>query len=112
MEIQSENNELVIRKSNQLISSKMHNNLFTNKLYAIAMTRIEQEGCKENEKLVARLYPGEIQALLGDNGNIYRELDALNQELNVDWQWVKGHAGILGNEECDRLVRMETAKYL
>ena len=74
MEIQSENNELVIRKSNQLISSKMHNNLFTNKLYAIAMTRIEQEGCKENEKLVARLYPGEIQALLGDNGNIYREL--------------------------------------
>ena len=40
------------------------------------------------------------------------ELDALNQELNVDWQWVKGHAGILGNEECDRLVRMETAKYL
>lgn len=74
MEIQSENNELVIRKSNQLISSKMHNNLFTNKLYAIAMTRIEQDGCKENEKLVARLYPGEIQALLGDNGNIYREL--------------------------------------
>ena len=46
------------------------------------------------------------------NMEYWVELDALNQEMNVNWQWVKGHSGILGNEECDRLVRMETAKYL
>lgn len=46
------------------------------------------------------------------NMEYWMELDALNASLSVDWQWVKGHAGILGNEECDRLVRMETAKYL
>ena len=46
------------------------------------------------------------------NMEYWVELDALNQEMNVNWQWVKGHVGILGNEECDRLVRMETAKYL
>lgn len=45
------------------------------------------------------------------NVEFWVELDALNAELNVNWQWVKGHAGIAGNEECDRLVRMETAKY-
>ena len=39
-------------------------------------------------------------------------LDKLNGEMNVDWQWVKGHAGIDGNEKCDSLVRMETAKFL
>lgn len=45
------------------------------------------------------------------NVEFWVELDALNAKLNVSWQWVKGHAGIAGNEECDRLVRMETAKY-
>ncbi|MGN1163954.1 MAG: ribonuclease HI [Candidatus Ornithospirochaeta sp.] len=39
-------------------------------------------------------------------------LDKLNGEMNVDWQWVKGHAGIDGNEKCDSLVRMETAKFM
>ena len=46
------------------------------------------------------------------NMEYWIELDALNGEMNVSWQWVKGHAGIPGNEECDRLVRMETAKFL
>lgn len=71
----NEQREIIpFRKSNQLISSKVHNNLLTNKLYAIAMTRIETEGSKEGDKLVAKMYPGEIQELVGQNSNIYREL--------------------------------------
>ena len=46
------------------------------------------------------------------NVEYWTELDELNSSLSVTWSWVKGHAGIDGNEECDRLVRMETAKYL
>lgn len=46
------------------------------------------------------------------NVEYWLELDALNNSLSVNWSWVKGHAGIEGNEECDRLVRLETARYL
>ena len=46
------------------------------------------------------------------NIDYWLELDALNSSLNVNWNWVKGHAGIEGNEECDRLVRLETSRFL
>ncbi len=46
------------------------------------------------------------------NVEYWLELDALNNKLCVNWSWVKGHAGIEGNEECDRLVRLETQRYL
>lgn len=46
------------------------------------------------------------------NMEYWMNLDSLNSSLSVNWQWVKGHAGIRGNEECDSLVRMETAKFL
>ena len=46
------------------------------------------------------------------NQDLWQKLDDLNNSLSVEWKWVKGHAGIAGNEECDRLVRMETAKFL
>ncbi|MGH0052606.1 MAG: ribonuclease HI [Sphaerochaetaceae bacterium] len=46
------------------------------------------------------------------NKAYWEELDALNQTLPVQWNWVKGHAGIAGNERCDQLVRqaMESGK--
>lgn len=46
------------------------------------------------------------------NVEYWTELDALNNKMNVTWSWVKGHAGISGNEECDRLVRLESQKFL
>ncbi|MFC2329819.1 MAG: ribonuclease HI [Treponema sp.] len=45
------------------------------------------------------------------NQDLWQQLDKLNSELDVDWNWVKGHAGIEYNEICDGLCRMEMAKF-
>ncbi|XP_062406220.1 ribonuclease H1 isoform X2 [Sardina pilchardus] len=42
----------------------------------------------------------------------FERLDALNQELQVVWQHIPGHAGFSGNEEADRLSRLGAAKPL
>lgn len=46
------------------------------------------------------------------NKEYWEKLENLNSRLSVEWQWVKGHAGIEGNELCDSLVRQESAKFL
>ncbi|MFA5698646.1 MAG: ribonuclease HI [Sphaerochaeta sp.] len=38
------------------------------------------------------------------NKEYWIELDALKEQLPVTFSWVKGHAGIPGNERCDYLV--------
>jgi len=72
MEQLKQNTDLMIRKSNTLISGKFKTSILENKIMAIALTRIEiKDGCP-----VARLYPGEIKQLLGKNTdtNIYKKL--------------------------------------
>ena len=39
------------------------------------------------------------------NEDLWRELDALAAKRDVDWRWVKGHAGDIGNERADELAR-------
>ena len=39
------------------------------------------------------------------NADLWKILDELNQSHNVEWNWVKGHAGIDGNERADELAR-------
>jgi len=43
------------------------------------------------------------------NQDLWRELDALNKSLSVEWTWVKGHAGVEYNEICDSLCQKEIA---
>ena len=45
------------------------------------------------------------------NRDLWEILDSLNSKLNVEWQWVKGHAGIEYNELCDKLATQEVEKY-
>lgn len=38
------------------------------------------------------------------NADLWQELDELSTKHQVNWHWVKGHAGILGNEKADQLA--------
>jgi len=44
------------------------------------------------------------------NQDLWVKLDELNSGLNVNWNWVKGHAGVEYNEVCDSLCQEEIAK--
>ena len=39
------------------------------------------------------------------NQDLWVDLDALNAELSVSWEWVRGHAGNTYNERCDSLTQ-------
>ena len=39
------------------------------------------------------------------NKDLWEKLDILAAERNVDWRWVKGHAGHAENERVDDLAR-------
>ena len=45
------------------------------------------------------------------NQDLWEKLDALNSSLYVEWNWVKGHAGIEYNEVCDQLCQDEIHKF-
>lgn len=38
------------------------------------------------------------------NEDLWRRLDVLAASHDIDWRWVRGHAGIEGNERADRLA--------
>ncbi len=38
------------------------------------------------------------------NADLWQELDVLARQFQVEWTWVKGHAGNPGNERADQLA--------
>lgn len=40
------------------------------------------------------------------NDDLWKQLDGLVQLHNIEWIWVKGHAGNAGNERADALANM------
>ena len=41
------------------------------------------------------------------NEDLWRLLDGLTTRHQIDWRWVKGHAGHAENERCDELAALE-----
>ena len=46
------------------------------------------------------------------NDDLWRELDALIGRFTIEWDWVKGHVGIEGNEKADELANKGVTPYL
>ncbi|MCG6859572.1 MAG: ribonuclease HI [Salaquimonas sp.] len=46
------------------------------------------------------------------NDDLWRELDEITQRHEVEWHWVKGHAGHDENEKADELARAGMAPFL
>lgn len=38
------------------------------------------------------------------NIELWKELDELTKDHNINWQWVRGHSGVAGNERADQLA--------
>jgi ribonuclease HI len=38
------------------------------------------------------------------NQDLWERLDALAQQHNLEWHWVRGHSGVEGNERVDQLA--------
>ena len=45
------------------------------------------------------------------NKELWEELDLVNARVKPRFLWVKGHAGVDGNERCDALVQDEIRKF-
>jgi ribonuclease HI len=46
------------------------------------------------------------------NEDLWRQLDSLAQQHEVQWFWIKGHAGHAGNERADDLANKGVAEIL
>ena len=40
------------------------------------------------------------------NRELWIQISELNEKMNVEWHWVKGHAGDPGNERADQLANL------
>lgn len=45
------------------------------------------------------------------NADLWEQLDELTRQHEIEWHWVKGHAGDVENERADELARMGMAPF-
>jgi ribonuclease HI len=46
------------------------------------------------------------------NSELWGELDTICRRCTVEWRWVRGHAGNLGNERADALANLAIDRFL
>lgn len=46
------------------------------------------------------------------NADLWRRLDEVAQQHEIDWRWVRGHAGDPGNEKADALANAGAANFV
>ncbi len=79
--------------------------LYTDSIYVKDGLTKWIKGWKRNGWKTAQKKPVKNKAL-------WQELDQQAERHDIDWQWIKGHSGNIGNERADQLARLaiENAK--
>ncbi len=77
------NEELLLRKSNELVAAKFRATDLETDIMNIAMSRIQLERNKNNgrNELIAKLYPSDINRIIKKGKNIYRDLKMASKLL-------------------------------
>jgi ribonuclease HI len=44
------------------------------------------------------------------NADLWKALDLACEPHQIEWKWVKGHAGVADNERCDELANLKMAE--
>ena len=72
--------------------------IITDSKYVMNGIQTWLEGWKKNNWKTASKKPVK-------NEELWKRLDLLCEQHKVNWDWVKGHAGNIGNERVDKLAR-------
>lgn len=81
MGISSEITDLVVKKSNDLVSATYNSTLMENLLILVALGRIQERETGVLKELSAELYPSELKQIVSDPKHIYRDLDKVSDSM-------------------------------
>ena len=100
--------DLVVKKSNQLVSSVYNSDLTSNIIILCAIGRIQEKEDKTSGEttLVAELYPSELKQIVSDKNHIYRELKRVNRTL------MNSDAILIYDDENERLEGMHMIRHV
>lgn len=87
----------IIQALKSLKSNTISIELYTDSKYALDGINSWIKSWKKNNWKTASKKPVKNQEL-------WQELDTLNQKFDINWHWVKGHSGNIGNEIVDKLA--------